>query len=161
VLAEIAPEGWERSLLVARFHPSVEQLFEERVALNRNLAEWRRLRRKRAGETTVTSEPEPTIDDVHREYEASPVNEEEVTELVGCASGTSFRTITRSLRQMDAWPISVHFGALVRSWTSTSPGPGGLERRRLHAVLYMGTIWISRRADSMPVYAMIFRRLKL
>jgi acyl-CoA reductase-like NAD-dependent aldehyde dehydrogenase len=25
---------------------------------------------------------------------------------------------------------------------------------------YMGTIWISRRADLMPVYAMIFRRLK-
>jgi hypothetical protein len=27
VLAEVAPEGWERSPLLACFHPSVEQLF--------------------------------------------------------------------------------------------------------------------------------------
>ena len=66
VLAEIAREGWEHSTLLACFHPSVEQLFEERVALHRNLEEWRQLRRKRDGETAATSEPEPTIDDVHR-----------------------------------------------------------------------------------------------
>ncbi len=84
VLAEIAPEGWEHSPLVACFHPSVEQLFEERVALHRNLEEWRHLRRKREGETAVACEPEPIIDDVRREYEPSSVNvEEEVTELVG------------------------------------------------------------------------------
>jgi hypothetical protein len=84
VLAEIAPEGWEQSPLLGWFHPSAEQLFEERVMLHRNLEEWRQLRRKRTGETTATSEPEPTLDEVRREYEPSPVNEEdEVTELVG------------------------------------------------------------------------------
>jgi hypothetical protein len=84
VLAEIAPEGWKQSPLLACFHPAVEQLFEERVMFHRNLEEWRQLGRKRKGETTVTSKPEPTIDDVRREYEPSPLNEqEEVTELVG------------------------------------------------------------------------------
>ena len=47
VLAEIAPEGWEHSPILACFHPSVEQLFEERVTIHRNLEGWRRLARRR------------------------------------------------------------------------------------------------------------------
>lgn len=31
VLAEIAPDGWEQSPLLACFHPSVERVFEERL----------------------------------------------------------------------------------------------------------------------------------
>jgi len=53
VLAEIAPEGWERSPLLACFHPSVEQLFEERVTIHRNLEGWRQLGRQREGKTAV------------------------------------------------------------------------------------------------------------
>jgi hypothetical protein len=33
VLAEIAPQGWKHSPLLACFHPSVEQVFEERVTI--------------------------------------------------------------------------------------------------------------------------------
>ena len=84
VLAEIAPGGWEHSPLLACFHPSVEQLFEERVTIHRNLEEWRRLGRRREGTAALEPRPEPTLEDVRREYEPSPVNEgEEVTELVG------------------------------------------------------------------------------
>jgi hypothetical protein len=84
VIDEIAPQGWEHSPLLACFHPSLEQLFEERVTLHRNLEEWRQLARRRRGEPVVQSQPEPTLEDVRREYEPSPVNEEEeVTELVG------------------------------------------------------------------------------
>jgi hypothetical protein len=60
VLAEIAPEGWERSPLLACFHPSVDQLFEERVAIHRNLEEWRRLARRRKGSAALELRPEPT-----------------------------------------------------------------------------------------------------
>jgi len=84
VLAEIAPEGWERSPLLACFHPSVEQLFKEQVTIHRNLEEWRQLGRRRKGTAAVEPRPEPTLEDVRREYEPSPVNEkEEVTEVVG------------------------------------------------------------------------------
>ena len=84
VLAEIAPEGWEHSPLLACFHPSVEQLFEERVTIHRNLEEWRRLAGGAKARRRSTPQPEPTLEDVRREYEPSPVNEdEEVTELVG------------------------------------------------------------------------------
>ena len=49
VLAEIAPDGWEQSPLVACFHPSVEQRFEEAVQLHRNLESLRNARPRRNG----------------------------------------------------------------------------------------------------------------
>lgn len=161
VLAEIAPEGWERSPLVACFHPSVEQLFEERVALHRNLEEWRQLGRKRKGETTVASEPEPTIDDVHREYEPSAVNEEEeVTELVGLCLWDVFSdnhdVIAADGRLADIGSFRGAGAFLDEHLTRDREGWRDGDYMRF----YMGTIWISRRADLMPVYAMIFGRLK-
>lgn len=36
VLDELAPEGWEQSPLLACFHPSVEQVFKERLMFHRN-----------------------------------------------------------------------------------------------------------------------------
>lgn len=84
VLGAIAPEGWERSPLLACFHPSVEQLFEERVTVHRNLEAWRQLGSRRKGTAALDPRPEFTLEDVRREYEMSPVNEpDEVTELVG------------------------------------------------------------------------------
>jgi hypothetical protein len=47
VLAEIAPEGWEKSPLLACFHPSPEQVFKERLQIHRNIEGLVRLRRER------------------------------------------------------------------------------------------------------------------
>jgi hypothetical protein len=161
VLAEIAPEGWEHSPLLACFHPSVEQLFEERVALHRNLEEWRQLRRKRKGETTVTHEPEPTIDDVRREYEPLPVNEEdEVTELVGLSLWDVFSdnhdVIATDGRLADIGSFRAVGAFLDEYLTRSEEGRTDGD----YLTFYLGTIWISRRADLQPVCAMIFRRLK-
>ena len=41
VLGELAPEGWEKSPLVAVNHPSVEQCYEEAVWSHRNLCSLR------------------------------------------------------------------------------------------------------------------------
>src|SRR5918995_2075555 len=83
VLAEIAPEGWEQSPLLACFHPSLDQRYEEAVQLHRNLEELSRaMTRKDAPERLPR--PEPTLDDIRSEYRAEPVNvQEEVTELIG------------------------------------------------------------------------------
>ena len=152
---------WEHTPLLACFHPSDEQLFEERVMLHRNLEEWRQLRRKRQGETTVTSEPEPTVDDVRREYEPSPVNEEEeVTELVGLCQWDVFSddhdVIAPDERLADIGSFR-GAGAFLDEHLTRDRG-GWQEGDYLR--FYLGTIWISRRADLTPVYAMIFRRLK-
>lgn len=161
VLMEIAPEGWEHSPLLACFHPSVEQLFEERVAIHRNLEEWRRLARRRKGSAALEPRPEPTLEDMRREYEPSPVNqEEEVTELVGLCLWDVFSdnhdVITADGRVADIGSFRGAGAFLDEYLTRDQKGWRDGDYMRF----YMGTIWISRRADLTPAYAMIFRRLK-
>src|SRR5262249_30428677 len=75
---EIAPEGWEHSPLAAVFHPSAEQVYEERLRFHRNLAA---LRRKDA---PPPPRPEPTREDVARDYRPAPVEAaREIPELGG------------------------------------------------------------------------------
>jgi hypothetical protein len=158
VLAEIAPEGWEHSLLLACFHPSVEQRFEEQVAIQRNLDKWWKLSRRRKGTAALEPRPEPTLDDVRRKHEPSPVNQdEEITELVGLCLWDIFSdnhdVIAADGRVADigSFPGA---GAFLDEYLTRDQ-----ERWRDgdYMRFYMGTIWISRRADLTPVYAMIFR----
>ena len=161
VLAEIAPEGWEHSPLLACFHPSVEQLFEERMMVHRNLKEWRQLRHRRDDNATVSSEPEPTFEDVRREYTPSLLKqEEEVTELIGSCLWDVFSD-NHEVIAADGSPADIGSfrgaGAFLDEHLTRNQD-GWRESDYLR--FYLGTIWISRRADLTPVYAMIFRRLK-
>jgi hypothetical protein len=161
VVAEIATEGWEHSPLLACFHPSVEQLFKERVAIHRNLENWRRLGHRRESTTAVEPRPEPTLEDVRRAYEPSPVNEEEeVTELVGLCLWDTFSdnhdVIAADGRVADIGSFRGAGAFLDEHLTRDREGWTEGDYLRF----YMGTIWISRRADLTLVYAMMFRRLK-
>src|SRR3989442_1972766 len=51
VRAEVAPNGWEQSPLVACFHPSVERVFEERLQFHQNVAALRIAGSRRTGTT--------------------------------------------------------------------------------------------------------------
>jgi len=161
VVAEVAPEGWDHSPLLACFHPSVEQLFEERVAIHRNLEELRHLGRQPEGAAAVEPRPEPTLDDVRRAYEPSPLNQEdEITELVGLCLWDVFsdnhEVIAADGRVADIGSFRGAGAFLDEYLTRDQEGWRDGDYMRF----YMGTIWISRRADLTPVYAMIFRRLK-
>src|SRR5439155_7839637 len=70
VLAEIAPVGWEQSPLLACFHPSGEQAYEEAVQFHRNLESLRSLRRRPDGSAHATHvvRPEPTLEEIRSEY---------------------------------------------------------------------------------------------
>src|SRR2546425_6319145 len=86
VRAEVAPNGWEQSPLVACFHPSVERVFEERLQFHQNVAALRIAGSRRTGQAQVETEASaaPTLEDVRREYEPEPVQaDSELTELVG------------------------------------------------------------------------------
>lgn len=160
VLAEVAPEGWEHSPLLACFHPSVEQVFEERLMFHRNTEGWRQLARKRQGQT-IEEQPEPTLEDIRREYNPSPVDaDEEVTELVGMCLWDVFSdnhdVIAADGRVAD---IGSFRGASQFLDSHLSRDQDGW-RREDYLRFYLGTIGISRRADLTPVYAMIFRRLQ-
>jgi hypothetical protein len=86
VVAEIASNGWERSPLLACFHPSVERVFEERLQLHRNMEGLRSAGNRRNGTAQPDVAPlaEPTLEEVRREYQPQPVRpREELTELAG------------------------------------------------------------------------------
>lgn len=161
VLAELAPEGWEHSPLVACFHPSVERIFEERLQIHRNLMELRRIRGERGDVGEDAAPPEPTLDDVRHEYQPQPVQwEEELTELVADCLWDVFsdnhEVVMANGRIADIGSFR-GAAAFLDEYVSGSRGTG---REGDHLRFYMGTIWIRERADLMSVYAMILRRLK-
>lgn len=82
---EIAPEGWEKSPLLACFHPSPEQVLKECVRMRRRVEELRSAGRTgKADNPPSTPEPEPTLAEVKASWKNDPVNPtEEITELVG------------------------------------------------------------------------------
>jgi hypothetical protein len=161
VLAEIAPEGWEQSPLVASFHPSVEQRYQEAVQMHRNIEEFgRAMRRKDVPEREP--QPEPTLDEIRNEHRAEPVNvQEEVTELVGLCLWDVFsdnhEVVTADRRVID---IGSFRGAGAFLDEHLNRDEAHRWREGDYMRFYMGTIWISRRADLTPVYEMIFRRLR-
>jgi hypothetical protein len=67
VLVEIAPAGWERSPLVAVFHPPVEQVHREAVRMHRNVRSLTGARK------ALRDEPEPTLEDIRAEWSDRPV----------------------------------------------------------------------------------------
>ena len=163
VFAEIAPEGWDQSPLLACFHPSVDQRYEEAVQVHRNLEALRnargRLDSNAQGDESRSSQP--TLEEIRGEYRPTPVrSHEEVTELVGLCLWDLFSdnhdVIAADGRAVDIGSFRGAGAFLDEHLTR------GQDRRREGDYLrfYLGTIWISRRADLAPVYAMIFRRLR-
>jgi len=162
VLAEIAPEGWEKSPLLACFHPSVEQVFQERVQVHRNIEELICIRREREPDNPeLARKPEPTLEEVRAGWQDEPVNaREEVTELVALCLWDVFsnnhEVIGADGRVADIGSFRGAAGFLVEYLTGPNDDLWSMDYCRF----YMGTIWISDRADLTPVYVMIFRRLK-
>lgn len=163
VFAEIAPEGWQQSPLLACFHPSIERVFEERLQIHHNVEAWRNVARRR-NRVTPSEAPvsEPTLEDVCREYQPQPVRQDqELTELVGQCLWDVFSdnhdVIADDGRVADTGSFR---GTSAFLDEYAAEGARGTWREGDYMRFYMGTIWTSGRADLTPVYAMIFRRLK-
>jgi hypothetical protein len=164
VVAEIAPEGWEHSPLLACFHPSVERVFEESVLTHRNLEELRRIRVSKHGpaDPDDAREPAPTLDDVRRNYEPRPVKQQkEITELMGFCLWDTFsdnhEVIASDGRCVDLGSFrgsSAFLDEYLHDYRNT--WREGDDMR-----FYLGSMLIRGRADLAPVYALIFRRLKV
>ena len=161
VLDDIAPEGWERSPLLACFHPSIERVLEERVLVRRNLEKLRRIIGPRDAGNAPDPVPELTLEDVRRDFEPSAVQQDdEVTELVGLCLWDTFSN-NHDVIAADGRlaHIGSFRGAAAFIDEHLTRGRDGLYEGD-YLRFYMGTIWIAQRADLTPVYAMIFSRLK-
>ncbi|PYU38585.1 MAG: hypothetical protein DMG56_24595 [Acidobacteria bacterium] len=155
VLKEIAPEGWPHSTLQFLFHPTLEQVHWERVQLHRNLRNWPWFPKDRL------EEPEPTLESIHADYQDSPVDTtREVRELVAMCLWDVFSNendvVDRDVRLVDigSWRGAAGF---LADQLNRETG----EQQYDYIDFYMGSFWVSERADLTPVYEMIFRRLKV
>ncbi len=167
VLAELAPDGWEKSPLLACFHPAPEQVFKECQRMHRRFEELRATRRKRdPNNPKFASQPEPTLEGVLADWKDEPMNvTDEVTELVGRCLWDVFSdahdVVAADGRLADLGSFRAAGGFIACYLDGTEPDDWGGDYLRF----YMGTSWIScsdihDRADLTPAYAMIFRRLK-
>ncbi len=154
VLQELAPGGWERSPLLALCHPSLAQVFEESLRIHRNLCSLHR------PDDTRPLPPEPTLDEVARDFRDRPVEaEREVRELVGQCLweifSDSHEVVGPDGRVLDLGSFRASGGFLAEYLNRRS----GVEQYD-YLDFYMGTAWVAQRADLTPVYRMIFGRLR-
>src|SRR5262245_56876886 len=75
VLAELAPDGWQQSPLLPCFHPSVEQIYAERVQFHEAVQSLRNAWRSRRGtaDADEAQSAPPTLEEGHRDYQPIPV----------------------------------------------------------------------------------------
>jgi hypothetical protein len=153
ILQELAPGGWENSPLLAIFHPSREQTYEETLRLHRNMCQLRGPNNQRP------MPPEPTRDEVARDFRERPIAvEQEVRELVGqClwdVFSDSHEVVGPDGRMLDLGSFRASGGFLAQI-LNRQIGADHYD----YLNFYMGTIWVAHRADLTPVYRMIFGRL--
>lgn len=174
VMAELAPEGWERSGLVRAYHPGVEQAHAEAVAMHENLERLRGLGRKRRGkpaeEEDVPLKQPPTLEEFRSEYKETPVRpEEECRDIVGCVLWEVFSdnhsVIADDGREVDLGSFrgaSSTLDAFDRDEAADSDSGDWMDvwDRGDHMRFYCGLAFISGRTDYGPVYEMVFRRLR-
>jgi hypothetical protein len=154
VLQELAPAGWANSPLLAVFHPSLAQSYEETLRLHRNVCALRR------PNDPHPLPPEPTFDEVARDFRERPVETvREVRELVGQCLWDIFsdghEVTATDGRVLDLGSFRASGGFLAEILNRQT----GAEHYD-YLDFYMGTIWVAQRADLTPVYQMIFRRFQ-
>lgn len=177
LIAELCPEGWEKSPLYACYHPAPEVVYREHIAFTRNLRSlFPRKRETVAGEVALTpEEPERTFAEflaAHPPDDTPPSAEaaiHEPAELLGLCLWDVF---SDNHDVIAADGRIVHLGSFRGSAgmiSDFSQGTAGGEndgedwwsdRGEGYMDFYMGTSWVARRADLTPVYRLIFRRLK-
>ncbi len=157
VIAEVAPQGWERSPLLAIFHPSLEQVFQESVESHQNL---QRLRGLRGSRNDSVGEPPPTIEQVRELFRETSIEpQREVAELVGRCLWDVFSD-NHDVLGPDGRRIDIGSfrgaGGFIADELNRQYGSGQYD----YMDFYMGTAWITCRADVTIVYELIFKRFQ-
>jgi hypothetical protein len=151
---ELVPEGWEHSPYKVVFHPPPEQLFNEYIRMSRNL---KNLSGKQ--KTGSKDEEEPDFEEFCKDLKDHPVEpNRELRELMGLCLWDVFsnnhEVLASDGRIVD---LGSQRGAagFIADWLNTKQNM----KHYSYLDFYMGTVWISNRADLSPVYRVIFNRI--
>jgi hypothetical protein len=157
LVAELAPEGWAASPLVRVAHPTVEQRYAEAVAIHQNIE---RLKRPDA----PAGPPPATFEEIQKEHREAPVDpEQECANLLGSCL---WDLLSDNHEIVTAAGERVHLGSFRMAAGIIAEFRAQGHARDLDSLdagyldFYLGTVWVSQRADLMPVYACIFRRMR-
>jgi hypothetical protein len=190
VLRALAPEGWDKSPLLALFHPSPEQRFQEASRMHQNMEEMRLARGSRGKESPAG--PPPTLADFVDDPEDAIAQDEEISRLVGMCLWDIFsdsHDVLGSFRASAGF-LADRLNEQVKNGQVQGPAIDAATRadevhKAIRAAmpemnndllfqfmkehqtgpydymdLYLGTHSIAHRADLGPVYRMIFTRLR-
>ena len=178
LIAELCPDGWEKSPLFSCYHPAPKVIYQEhlRFSLNlKSLFEWKR-RRAEKNQPVPLDEPEPTFEEFLAKHppEINPITPEtainEPAELLGLCLWDVFsdnhdviaadgRIVHLGSFRGSAGMISDFF---EKSSRNNSDGEDWWDNRGTgYMDFYMGTSWVGSRADLTPAYELIFRRLQV
>jgi len=154
VLEEIVPDGWESSPFARVFHPTPEQIHEERMALFRDLEAD-----LDPGDTVGLP---PTLEQANRDWRSWNVHvqpEEECIKLVGLCLWDIFsdnHDVTTPEGHLVHLGSFRGTGAFLADWLKGK----GRGNRYDYLTFYLGTCGLSGRADYASLYRMIFKRMK-
>jgi hypothetical protein len=179
LIAELCPQGWESSPLFACYHPSPEQRYAESLEFKKNLNRLGVLRARRKGESeqAAAEEPEPTFEEF---LAKNPSEDGEITarqaieepaELLGLCLWDVFsdnhEVISADGRVVDLGSFRGSAGVIADFFEGESAREEVTEDGMWcgwdtgdYIRFYMGTWWLTRRADLGPVYRLVFRRMK-
>jgi hypothetical protein len=176
LIAELCPDGWEKSPLFACYHPAPEVLYEEHRRFSMNLKSLFVAKKRRAEKDSPAApeEPEPTFEEFLAKHPPQPQTItpetaiQEPAELLGLCLWDIFSdnhdVIAADGRIVHLGSFRGSAGMISDFFESSSRDKSGTEHRwdgRGYGYLdfYMGTSWVSRRADLTPAYELIFRKL--
>jgi hypothetical protein len=182
LLAELCPDGWERSPLFACMHPSPERCYEEHCELRQTMKSLDDDLRARlpAGQrdSEIPEEPELSYEEYLAEYpeKTTPFTAEamvaEPAELLGLCLwdvfGDNHQVITEDGESAAMETLDELAGVIAEFHARAAAAPEWRaadedmwERHDADPMRFeMGTCWVVGRADLAPVYRVIFQRLQ-
>jgi hypothetical protein len=157
VIEELAPDGWRQSPLAAVFHPSAEQVYSESLRMHENL---QLLRRADDNRPAPPPPQPPSRDEMAADVRPETVDtDREIRELVAMCTWDLFsdghEVVDADGRVVDLGSFRAS-GGFIADWWNRRIGHAEYD----YIDFYLGTIWVSQRADLTPVYQLIFRRLQ-
>lgn len=177
LIAELCPNGWERSPFFACYHPAPEVRYQEFLCVSRNLKNLFSIKRKGAenDQPILPEEPEPTFEQFLTKHppEKTSVTPEsalhEPAELLGLCLWDIFSdnhdVIATDGRIVHLGSFRGSAGMISDFFHQTPPNPPNDEdwwqcMGDGYMEFYMGTHGVGSRADLTPAYELIFRRLQ-